>query len=184
MAERTTQSWTTVPHFFVARDVDATALNEARQKLGPEIEKSHAVKITHSDLLVALVARVLANHPRVNASWVADGVRENSEINISLAIAVDGGVVAPVIRNAHQLVLAEIAAQRQALTERARGGKLRLADLEKATFTISNLGMYGVGSFTAIIVSPQAAILAIGAIAERVVPFTGTPVFASSAMRR
>ena len=176
MAERTTQSWTTVPHFFVVRDVDATALNEARQTLGPEVEKSHAVKLTHSDLLVALVARALAKHPRMNASWVAKGFRENADVNICLAMAVDGGVVAPVLRDANYIALGEIAVQRQALTERARRGKLRIADLEKGTFTISNLGMFGVDSFTAIIIPPQAAILAVGAIADRVVPFNRTPI--------
>ena len=170
MAERTTQSWTTVPHFFV---VDAEALNEARQNFGPKIEKSHAVKLTHSDLLVALVARVLADHPRMNASWIENGVRENGEVNISLAMAVEGGVVAPVIKNANRIELGEIAVQRQALTERARSGKLRLADLSEGTFTISNLGMFGVDSFTAIIIPPQAAILAVGAIVDRVVPFNG-----------
>src|SRR5208282_1122010 len=84
MAERTTQSWTTIPHFFVMREVDAGALNEARQKLGPEIEESHGVKLTHSDLLLALVARVLHKHPRINACWTGEGVRTNDEINIGL----------------------------------------------------------------------------------------------------
>ena len=176
MAERTTQSWTTVPHFFVVRDVDATALNEARQKLGPELEKSHKVKLTHSDLLIALVARVLGNHPRMNASWAEDDIHENAEVNISVAMAVEGGVVAPVIKNANRIELGEVAVQRQALTERARKGKLRLADLSDGTFTISNLGMFGVDSFTAIIIPPQAAILAVGAIVDRVVPFHGTPM--------
>ena len=176
MAERTTQSWTTVPHFFVVRDVDATALNEARQKLGPELEKSHKVKLTHSDLLIALVARVLGNHPRMNANWAEDGINENAEVNISVAMAVEGGVVAPVIKNANRIELREVAVQRQALTERARKGKLRLADLSDGTFTISNLGMFGVDSFTAIIIPPQAAILAVGAIVDRVVPFHGTPM--------
>ena len=174
MAERTVQSWTTVPHFFVVRDVDATALNEARQKLGPELEKSHKVKLTHSDLLIALVARVLGNHPRMNASWAEDGIHENAEVNVSVAMAVEGGVVAPVIKNANRIELGEVAVQRQALTERARKGKLRLADLSDGTFTISNLGMFGVDSFTAIIIPPQAAILAVGAIVDRVVPFHGT----------
>ncbi len=175
MAERTTQSWTTVPHFFVVREVDAGALNEARQKLGPRIEesrieKSRGVKLTHTDLLVALVARVLVKHPRMNASFTAEGVRANAEINIGLAMAVDDGVVAPVIHNAHKTALDEIAVQRRELTERARGGKLRPADLAGATFTISNLGMFGVDAFTAIIIPPQAAILAVGRIADRVVP--------------
>jgi pyruvate dehydrogenase E2 component (dihydrolipoamide acetyltransferase) len=175
MAERTTQSWTTVPHFFVVREVDAGALNEMRQTLGPEIEKSHGEKLTHSDLLVALVARVLLKHARMNASWIREGVRLNADINISLAMAVDDGVVAPVIHNASKAALGEIAVQRRDLTERARGGKLRPADIAGGTFTISNLGMLGVDAFTAIIIPPQAAILAVGAIADRVVPVDGRP---------
>ena len=175
MAERTTQSWTTVPHFFVVREVDAGALNEARQKLGPEIEKSRGVKLTHTDLLVALVARVLQKHPRMNASWTGEGVRANAEINIGLAMAVDDGVVAPVIHNADKAALGEIAVQRRDLAERARSGKLRPADIAGGTFTISNLGMFGVDAFTAIIIPPQAAILAVGSIADRVVPVGAGP---------
>jgi pyruvate dehydrogenase E2 component (dihydrolipoamide acetyltransferase) len=170
MAERTTQSWTTVPHFFVTREVDAGALNQARQKLGTEIEKSHGVKLTHTDLLAALAARVLMKHPRMNASWTGAGVRAHAEINIGLAMAVDDGVVAPVIRNAHQAALGEIAVQRRDLAERARTGKLHPADITGGTFTISNLGMFGVDAFTAIIIPPQAAILAVGRITDRVVP--------------
>ena len=170
MAERTTQSWTTVPHFFVTREVDASALNEARQKLSPEIEKSRGVKLTHTDLVAALTARVLKKHPRLNSSWTGDGVRANPEINIGLAMAVEAGVVAPVIHNANQIDLGEIAVRRRDLAERARAGKLSPADIAGGTFTISNLGMYGVDAFTAIIIPPQAAILAVGAIADRAVP--------------
>ncbi len=170
MAERTTQSWTTVPHFFVVREVDAGALNEARQEFGPEVEKARGVKLTHSDLLVALVARVLQKHARMNSRWTGAGVHANADINIGLAMAVDDGVVAPVIPNADKAALAEIAVQRRDLAERARGGKLRASDLAGGTFTISNLGMFGVDAFTAIIIPPQAAILAVGAIADRVVP--------------
>jgi len=169
MAERTTQSWTTVPHFFVTRDVDASALNEARQMLGPPIEQSRRVKLTHSDLLVALVARTLQKHPRINASWSSQGVRANSDINIGLAMAVDDGVVAPVLRNADRAELGDLAKRRHELADRARTGKLRPEDLTGCTFTISNLGMYGVDAFTAIIIPPQAAILAVGAISDRVV---------------
>jgi pyruvate dehydrogenase E2 component (dihydrolipoamide acetyltransferase) len=170
MADRTTQSWTSVPHFFVVREVDAGALNEARQKLGQDIEKSRGVKLTHTDLLVALVARVLQKHSRMNASWTSGGVRVNADINIAVAMAVDDGVVAPVIHNADKVALGDIATQRRDLTERARGGKLRPADIAGGTFTISNLGMFGVDAFTAIIIPPQAAILAVGAITDRVVP--------------
>ena len=182
MAERTTQSWTTIPHFFVTREVDAGALNEARQKLGPEIEQSHGVKLTHTDLLAALVARVLMKHSRMNASWTGAGVRANAEINIGLAMAVDDGVVAPVIHNAHQAALGAIAVQRRDLAERARTGKSRPADIAGGTFTISNLGMFGVDAFTAIIIPPQVAILAVGSIADRVVA-VGTGSDARPAIR-
>jgi pyruvate dehydrogenase E2 component (dihydrolipoamide acetyltransferase) len=175
MAERTTQSWTTVPHFFVSRDVDATALNEYRDQIISEIEKTHQVRITHTDLLVALVARVLLKHPRLNASWTPEGIRLHDHVNMGVAIAVDDGVVAAVIPNAHTAALAEIATQRRAVADRARSGKLRPADIADATFTISNLGMYQVDRFTAIITPPQAAILAIGAITDRVVALDGKP---------
>jgi pyruvate dehydrogenase E2 component (dihydrolipoamide acetyltransferase) len=175
MAERTTQSWTTVPHFFVVREVDAGALNEARQTLGAEIEKSDGIKITHSDLLVKIIAAVLQKHPRMNASWGGKAAHANAEINIGLAMAVEDGVVAPVIQKADKFKLAEIAKSRRDLTERARSGKLRPTDIAGGTFTISNLGMFGVDAFTAIIIQPQAAILAVGAIADRVVALDGRP---------
>jgi len=171
MAERTTQSWTTVPHFFVVREVDAGALVEAR--LGSATEQVRGVKLTHTDFLVAIVARVLVKHPRMNASWNGAGIHLNKEINIGVAIGVEDGVVASVIHNADKLDLGEIGVQRRDLTERARAGRLRPSDIAGATFTISNLGMYHVDAFSAIISPPQAAILAVGNIAERVVPVDG-----------
>jgi pyruvate dehydrogenase E2 component (dihydrolipoamide acetyltransferase) len=175
MAERTTQSWTTVPHFFVTREIDATALNEYREKLIGEIERAHKIRITHTDLLVALVARVLLRHPRLNSSWTVEGIRLHDHVNMGVAIAVNDGVVAAVIPNAHTATLAEIAQQRRDVAERARAGKLRPADIADATFTISNLGMYHVDQFTAIITPPQAAILAVGSIADRIVAVEGKP---------
>jgi pyruvate dehydrogenase E2 component (dihydrolipoamide acetyltransferase) len=173
MAERTTQSWTTVPHFFVEREVDAGGLNRVRAILGPAIEQAHSVKLTHTDLLIALVARTLLKHPRLNASWIDNGIQLNSSVNISIAMAVEDGVVAPVVTNAHTAPLSEIAKLRRELTERARAGRLRMTDLTGGTFTISNLGMFQVDSFSAIITPPQAAIVAVGAIKDRVVPIEG-----------
>ena len=173
MAERTTQSWTTVPHFFVSREVDATALNAYRDHILSEIESAHHVRISHTDLLVALTARVLLKNPRLNASWTAEGIRLHDHVNMGIAIAVNDGVVAAVIPNAHSASLADIAIQRRDVAERARAGKLRPADIADATFTISNLGMYQVDQFSAIITPPQAAILAVGAIVDRVVPVHG-----------
>lgn len=175
MAKRTTQSWTTVPHFFVIRELDASALNQARQQLAAGLDKSHGVKPTYSDLLVALVARVLARHPKMNASWTGDGIRLNTEVNISLAMAVNEGVVAPVIPQADRAGVGAIAVRRGELAERARANNLRPSDLAGGTFTISNLGMFDVDAFTAIITPPQAAILAVGRIADRVVAVEGQP---------
>ena len=175
MAERTAQSWTTVPHFFLTREVDAGALNNYRAQQAAEIERAHNIRVTHTDLLVALAARVLLKHPRVNASWTAEGIRHHDYVNMGVAIAVNDGVVAAVIPNAHTAKLPEIALQRSDISERARAARLRPADLADATFTISNLGMYGVDAFSAIIMPPQAAILAVGSIADRVVAVEGKP---------
>ena len=175
MAERTTQSWTTVPHFFVSRDIDASALNAARAKLLPSVEQSHKVKLTHTDLIVSAVATALRKHPRMNASWDGGGIRANADINIALAMAVENAVVTAVIQNADKASAGELAVRRRELADRASANKLQPADIAAATFTISNLGMFAVDAFTAIIVPPQAGILAVGAITDRVVAVDGKP---------
>ncbi len=169
MAERTAQSWTTVPHFYLSRDVEATALNAARARL----EKERGRKFSHTDLLVALAGRVLSRHPRVNGSWAGSSVQANPEVKVGVAVAVKDGVVSVVISSAEKALLAEISSQLREKAERARAGRLHPADISGATFTISNLGMYGVDAFHAIITPPQAAILAVGRIADRVVAVNG-----------
>ena len=175
MAARTAQSWTTVPHFFVTRDVDVGGLLEAHARVSVEVERAQGVKATLTDLLVALVARVLAKHSRMNASWAAEGIRHNSEINVAIAVAVEEGVVAPVLHKANLSKIAEIAMRRRELAERAKSSRLQPADITGGTFTISNLGMYNVDAFTAIIVPPQAAILAVGRATDRVIAVDGKP---------
>jgi pyruvate dehydrogenase E2 component (dihydrolipoamide acetyltransferase) len=165
MAERTTQSWTTAPHFFLVREIDASGLIAAREK--------HGKAVTHTDLLVAIVARTLVKHPKMNASWTGSAIQINPKINISIAIAVKDGVVGAVIPNADTARLADISAKRQDLAERARAGRLHPPDVTGGTFTISNLGMFGVDAFSAIITPPQAAVLAVGRIADRVVAVNG-----------
>jgi pyruvate dehydrogenase E2 component (dihydrolipoamide acetyltransferase) len=179
MAERTTQSWTTVPHFFLVREVDASALHQTRENLAAAASTTSGVRITHTDLLTALVARVLLQHPRMNASWTSAGIQLHPEVNIAIAIAVNDGVIAAVIPNAHVASIAEIAARRRDLAERAKSGKSRPQDFAGATFTISNLGMFQVESFTAIIPPPQAGILAVGAISDRIVAIDRQPVVRS-----
>ena len=175
MAERTTQSWTSVPHFFLVRDVDASELVAAQKRFSAEAEKRHDAVPTITDLLIALIARTLAKHPRMNASWTGEGIRSNADVNVSVAMAVKDGVVGAVIHKADTLKIAEISTQRRELTERARAGRLRPADIAGGTFTLSNLGMYKVDAFSAIITPPQAAVLAVGTISERVVPVDGKP---------
>jgi pyruvate dehydrogenase E2 component (dihydrolipoamide acetyltransferase) len=175
MAERTTQSWTQVPHFFVVRDVDATQLLRAKKNLEARIEQKRGAKLSITDLLVALAARVLTKHPRINATWKDGNIQLNKDVNISVAMAVKEGVVSAVIHNANAAGLADICAQRQELTKLARANRLRPADITGGTFTISNLGMFKVDAFTAIIPPPQAAILAVGGISDRVVAVEGKP---------
>jgi pyruvate dehydrogenase E2 component (dihydrolipoamide acetyltransferase) len=175
MAERTAKSWTTVPHFFLSRGIKAADLNRYRARLASEIERAHGIRITHTHLLIALTARTLLKHPRLNSSWTAEGIRLHDRVNMAIAVAVKDGVVAAVVPNAHAASILEIATCSRELAERARVGKLRPADIADATFTISNLGMYGVDAFSAIITPPQAAVLAVGSIADRVVAVEGTP---------
>ena len=143
------------------------------QALVPAIEQSHGVKVTHTDLIVAAVARALRKHPRMNGSWSNGSVTLNPDVNVALAMAVENAVVTAVIRDADTPALGDIAKRRKELAERARANRLQPADITGATFTISNLGMFGVDAFTAIIVPPQAGILAVGAIADRVVAVDG-----------
>ena len=173
MAERTTQSWTQVPQFYVTRAVDATNMNASRARRVPDIERSHGVKVTHTDILVAAVARSLRQFPRMNGSWNNVSIAMHAEVNVALAMAVENAVVTAVIKNADKLSLGDIAKERKGLTERARANRLTPADIQGATFTISNLGMMEVDAFTAIIVPPQAGILAVGAIKDQVVATGG-----------
>ncbi len=169
MAERLTESWQTVPHFYLKRDVSATAMMAWRKSA---LERS-PVKVTYTDLLVKLVASALREHSFVNGTWTGQGVAFNEQINIGLAVAVDEGLLVPVIHDADQHGLVAIAERRQEIVSRAMEGKLKPADLQGGTFTISNLGMFGIDEFEAIVNPPQAAILAVGRIFEKVLPVEG-----------
>jgi pyruvate dehydrogenase E2 component (dihydrolipoamide acetyltransferase) len=172
MAERVARSWQTVPHFFLVREVDASRLNAwrdvARGRSGGE-------GVTHTDLLVRICAAALREHPRVNATWQDGAVALQQEINVGIAVATEEALVVPVVQGADRLGVVEIAAKRAELVEAAREGRLAPADVQGGTFTISNLGMYGVDAFLAVVNAPQAAILAIGRIADRIVAVDGAP---------
>jgi len=169
MAERLTASWQTIPHFYLKRDVDASNFVAWRQELKTRSE----IKITFTDLLVKVVAAALRQHPYVNSCWNGEGVVFNEQINIGLAVAVEQGLLVPVIHNAEHLGVTEIAERRAQIVHRALQNKLYLKDLQGGTFTMSNLGMYGIDQFDAIVNPPQVAILAVGSITEKVIPADG-----------
>ncbi len=173
MAERMSASWTTVPHFYLVREVDAGNLIEWRKRAAPSVEKKTGIQLTFTDLLVKVTGFALRQHPRLNASWADGGIRWNQEIHVGIATAVDDGLIVPVIHHADLASLGDIALQRSDLVERARQGKLRPADISGGTFTLTNLGMYGVDAFDAIVNTPQAAILSVGRIRDRVVAVNG-----------
>lgn len=175
MASRMSESWSGAPHFYLMREVDAARLLEWRARAARAVERKASLKLTVSDLLVRSIGATLRDHPRLNGSWDAGVIRLNREVNIGIATATDEGLVVPVIRGADAASLAEIAARRGELVERARARKLRASDIADGTFTLSNLGMYGVDAFNAIVNPPQAAILAVGRITDRVVPVDGVP---------
>jgi pyruvate dehydrogenase E2 component (dihydrolipoamide acetyltransferase) len=171
MADRVTQAWTTIPHFYLLREVNAARL----QQWLADVRERSAEKVTMTDLLVKLTSSALRQHPRLNASWLNNGIVLNSHINVGLAVAVEDGLVVPVIHDSDGLGINQLAARRSALVAKTQAGKLSPDDLSGGTFTISNLGMYGVDAFNAIVNPPQAAILAVGRIADRVVPLNGQP---------
>jgi len=167
MADRVSDSWASAPHFSLTRDVDAERLVGWRAALGGDV--------TITDLVVWLVARALERHPEVNARWEDAAPRPVADVNVGIAVAVDDGLVVPVVHGANRLEVREVAERRRDLVARARDGSLRPEDVQGGTFTVSNLGMLGVDAFTAIVNGPQAAILAVGRVADRVVAVDGRP---------
>jgi pyruvate dehydrogenase E2 component (dihydrolipoamide acetyltransferase) len=177
IARRMTESKATAPHFYVTVEInmdDAMKMREQLNSLAPEEER-----ISVNDLIVAAAARTLARFPVLNASYREDNLEMHSQVNIGIAVALEDGLIPPVLRDADKKTLKRIAAESRALTERARANKLRSDDLGGGTFTVSNLGMFDVDDFIAIINPPEAAILAVGAVIRRPVAAAGEVRIAS-----
>jgi pyruvate dehydrogenase E2 component (dihydrolipoamide acetyltransferase) len=166
-AQRLTESAAT-PHFYLTSVVNAEPLLAVRTQLNEQLSDSGA-KVSVTDLLVRACAVALKTHPQVNASWGGDHLVRHARINIGVAVALEDGLIVPVIRDADRKRLSEIAAEAHALAQRARAGKLTPDEFSHGTFTISNLGMFGIDHFTAVINPPEAAILAVGAAREEAV---------------
>ncbi len=159
MAKRLQASWQTIPHFYLKRRVNVDALIDWRSSL-----QELGLQVTYTDLLVKVTAVALSQHPMLNARMEGETLYRNDEVNIGMAIAIDDGLVVPVIHQADQRGIREISERRSELIQRAKSKSLQPSDIQNGTFTISNLGMYGIDEFNAIVNPPQVAILAVGAI--------------------
>jgi pyruvate dehydrogenase E2 component (dihydrolipoamide acetyltransferase) len=170
MVDRLTRSWATTPHFYLRRDVSAHGLVALRRRL-----RNRLPELTYTDLLVHHTAAALRQHPRLAGRWEDGRIVAGGGIHIGLAVAVPDGLVVPVLRDADTLPLEEIVRRRADLVTRAQAGRLRPEDVRPGTFTISNLGMFDVDAVYPIVNPPQAAILGVGRIADRVVAVDGRP---------
>jgi len=166
IAERTTLTKQTVPHFYVTMDNDMTEVMALRERLNAALPDD-APKISVNDLVTKACALALARYPQVNALYQNDRVYPSSEVHIGIMVAVPGGLLVPVLRHCERKTLRQIAAETRQLVEKARSGRLASDEFTGATFSISNLGMYGVDEFIAIINPPAVAILAVGAVQKQ-----------------
>jgi len=169
IARRLSESLFTAPHFYLTMKINMDATIAARTV----VNETAPVKISFNDFIVKAVALSLKQHPKVNSSWLGDVIRENHHVNIGIAVAVDEGLLVPVLRFADGLSLDEISVSVKEFAKKAKDKKLQPADWEGSTFTISNLGMFGIDAFTAIINPPDACILAVGGIAQEPVVKNG-----------
>ncbi len=162
IARRLSESLFTAPHFYITMTIDMDAAITARTRIN-ELGK---VKISFNDIVLKAVAVALTQHPKINSSWLGDKIRINHNVNIGVAVAVEEGLLVPVVRNADSKPLSQISKEVKEFAQKAKDKKLQPSDWEGSTFTISNLGMFGVDEFTAIINPPDACILAIGGISQ------------------
>ena len=169
IARRLAESKFTAPHFYLKMEVEMSKAIEARKA----INEVSAVKISFNDMVVKAVAIALRSNPKVNSSWLGDKIRYNQHINIGVAMAVEDGLLVPVVRFADNKSLSQIASEVKVYSQKAKDKKLQPTDWEGNTFTISNLGMYGIDDFTAIINPPDACILAVGGIKETAIVSKG-----------
>ncbi|HVX28167.1 MAG TPA: pyruvate dehydrogenase complex dihydrolipoamide acetyltransferase [Parafilimonas sp.] len=172
IARRLAESKFSAPHFYLTMSIDMDACVAARKK----INETSAVKISFNDIVLKAVAVALKQHPKVNSSWLGEKIRINHHVSIGVAVAVEEGLLVPVVRFADTKSLSQIATEVKTLADKAKTKKLQPAEWEGSTFTISNLGMFGIDEFTAIINPPDACILAVGGISQIPVVKNGTIV--------
>jgi pyruvate dehydrogenase E2 component (dihydrolipoamide acetyltransferase) len=172
VAKRLTESMQQAPHFYLGVVVDAEELLALRARLNDELA-GDGIKLSVNDLLVKACAAALRAHPGINVSFAGDKILQHHDVNIGIAVALDAGLIVPVVHDADAKSLGRISSESRELIGKAREGKLGGPDLKGGTFTISNLGMFGIDQFTAVINPPEAAILAVGATTRSVVEHEG-----------
>lgn len=175
IARRLTQSIGPIPHFFLTIEVDMGETMALRKRINDRFAEE-GVKVSPNDLVIKAAAMALMRHPWVNSAWTGEAIRQYDAAHIGVAVAVDEGLITPVIRDAHRKGVTEIATEVKELAGRAREKKLKPEEYTGSTFSISNLGMFGIEEFTAVINPPEAAILAIGAVTDKVVAVNGEMV--------
>jgi pyruvate dehydrogenase E2 component (dihydrolipoamide acetyltransferase) len=175
IARRLQESKQQAPHIYLTVDYEIDALLAARQAINAIGEKSNT-RVSVNDMVIKACAQALRDHPDINASWTDTDIIQYGTVDISVAVASDRGLITPIIRNADQKGVGRIANEMKDLAARARDGKLKLEEFQGGGFTISNMGMYGIKDFAAVINPPQACILAVGAGEERVVARKGQMV--------
>lgn len=167
IAERMMAGTRDTAHTDMVASIDATRILEARETLAPDVMKETGVRLTITDVLMKVTAAAIASHPVLNTRWTPEGILFFDVIHMGMAMALEEGLIVPVIRDIGSKTVAEIAGIRAALVERGKAGRLTPDDMKGSTFTVSSLGMYGVEEFTAIINVPESAILAVGAILDK-----------------
>jgi pyruvate dehydrogenase E2 component (dihydrolipoamide acetyltransferase) len=172
IAKRLTQSIGPVPHFFLTREVDMGQAMSLRKRINARYE-DQGIKVSPNDLIIRAVAAALKKHPMVNAAWTGEAIRQHGVVHIGVAVAVEEGLITPVIRHADKKGVTQIAQEVRELAGRARDKKLKPEEYTGSTFSISNLGMFGIEEFTAVINPPEAAILAVGTVQEKPVVVDG-----------
>lgn len=166
-AKRMTESFQEAPHFYLSKEVDMEKAAEFRKEITSKIKKESGVKPTFTDIIVAAVAKTLKNNPYINATLDEEEIVLYEDVNVGIAVATDQGLVVPVIHDANEKALSEISSQRSELVDKARSNNLQVDEISAGTFTITNLGMFGISQFDAIINPPESSILAIGEIKEK-----------------
>ena len=167
IAKRMTESFQNIPHFYLSLEVEMSALQGLRERLKDEIEKRSSIKLTLTDLLTKVTASALKSHPAMNSRIEGDQIHLIEEINIGVAIALEDGLIVPVVHGADKKSLTEISITLRDLTQRAREGKLSIEDVGGGTFTLSNMGMLGIDKFNPIINPPECSILGVGRTVEK-----------------